>query len=121
MAHSDGMLTVSPPHPSRRRRHRRPNDAPLEHADRRALEQAGWRTLLEYRENHRRADDGTLLSVVTEWTGEAELGACGGRGTGRALVVSATAATPDAVWAHLRRMTAEVTDFRSTRALHARL
>lgn len=44
----------------------------LEPADRRALERAGWRTTLEYHENHVRGRDGTLLEVVAVWTAEAE-------------------------------------------------
>ena len=44
----------------------------VEPADRRALERAGWRTTLDYRENHVRARDGRLLEVVPTWTAEVE-------------------------------------------------
>ena len=43
----------------------------LEPADRRALERDGWRTTLDYRENHVRGRDGRLLEVVPTWTAEA--------------------------------------------------
>src|SRR5688572_24863153 len=52
----------------RRRRH----GVRLEPDDRRALERSGWRTTLEYRENHVRGRDGTLLEIVPAWTAEAE-------------------------------------------------
>lgn len=39
---------------------------------RRQLERLGWRTTLEYRENHIRAGTGQLLEVVPVWTAEAE-------------------------------------------------
>ena len=41
----------------------------LEPTDRRALERAGWRTTLDYRENHLRARDGQLLEVVPDVDG----------------------------------------------------
>ena len=40
--------------------------------DRRLLERTGWRTTLDYRENHVRGRDGRLLEVVPSWTAEAE-------------------------------------------------
>ena len=62
-------------------------------ADRRALERAGWRTLLEYREDHLRDADGMLVGVVPAWVAEAE----------RAdVVVIATARHVDDAWADLR-------------------
>jgi hypothetical protein len=76
-----------------RRRHR-PRVA---EADRRALERAGWRTLLEYREDHVRGEHGMLLGVVQTWVAEAE----------RAdVVVSVTARRPDFAWLELRRAAA---------------
>lgn len=68
----------------------------IEPADRRALERAGWRTTLDYRENHVRAGDGRLLEVVPWWTAEAE------RFDGNVSVVTAVARTADEAWARLR-------------------
>lgn len=68
----------------------------LEPADRRALERAGWRTTLEYRENHVRGRDGRLLEVEETWTAEAE------RFDGAFQVVAAEGATADEAWAILR-------------------
>ena len=64
--------------------------------DRRALERAGWRTTLDYRENHLRARDGRLLEVVPTWTAEAE------RFDGEVCVASAVGATVEEAWARLR-------------------
>ena len=63
--------------------------------DRRALERRGWRTLLDYREDHIRDSDGTLVAVVPRWTAEAE------RADGRLVTASANAG-PDEVWRRLR-------------------
>jgi len=68
----------------------------LEPADRRALERAGWRTTLEYRENHVRGRDGTLIEVVPAWTAEAE------RFDGALAYASAVGATIDEAWAYVR-------------------
>ena len=68
----------------------------LEPTDRRALERAGWRTTLDYRENHLRGRDGRLLEVVPSWTAEAE------RFDGDLVVASAVGATADEAWALLR-------------------
>jgi len=68
----------------------------LEPADLRSLERAGWRTTLEYRENHVRGRDGRLLEVVESWTAEAE------RFDGAFQVVAAEGATADEAWATLR-------------------
>src|SRR3712207_6340237 len=68
----------------------------LEPADRRVLERAGWRTTLDYRENHIRGRDGRLLEVVPAWTAEAE------RFDGVLSFVSAVAPTPQDAWAQLR-------------------
>jgi hypothetical protein len=77
------------------RRHRRHGDT-LEHADRRALERAGWRTVLEYREDHVRARDGRLLQVAATWIAEAE------RADGGTAVLAAAGRTPEDAWARLR-------------------
>jgi len=68
----------------------------VEPADRRTLERAGWRTTLDYRENHVRARDGRLLEVVPTWTAEAE------RYDGDLLTASAIGATVEEAWALLR-------------------
>jgi hypothetical protein len=39
---------------------------------RRALEDAGWRTWLTYRENHRRDEDGRMVAVEERWMVEME-------------------------------------------------
>lgn len=87
--------------PALRRRHHR---ATLAQHDRRALERAGWRTLLTYCENHVRTADGTLIQAVPCWTAEAEWMP---HGPGRVTVLSATAPSPDEAWAALRRKTAD--------------
>ena len=98
------LQSVASPANRRRRRHHRA----IEHSDRRLLERDGWRTLLDYRENHVRDRDGTLLAVVPQWTGEAELDLAAGAPARRlsTLVATVTAATQDAVWAQLRQVTA---------------
>jgi hypothetical protein len=68
----------------------------IEPTDRRALERAGWRTTLDYRENHVRGRDGTLLEVVPVWTAEAE------RYDGGLTFASAEGATVDEAWALVR-------------------
>ena len=76
----------------RRRRH----GVRLEPADRRALERSGWRTTLEYRENHVRGRDGTLLEVIPAWTAEAE------RYDGGFTFASAVGRTIEEAWATVR-------------------
>jgi len=68
----------------------------LEPEDRRQLERAGWRTTLDYRENHVRGRDGRLLEVVPTWTAEAE------RYDGELAIASAAGRTADEAWANLR-------------------
>jgi hypothetical protein len=68
----------------------------VEPADRRVLERAGWRTTLDYHENHLRARDGRLLEIAPTWTAEAE------RYDGEFAVASATGATVEDAWARLR-------------------
>lgn len=86
------VARIDRPEALRRRRH----GVQLEPADRRALERAGWRTTLEYRENHVRGRDGQLLEVVACWTAEAE------RYDGGLSYASAVAATVDGAWSAVR-------------------
>jgi hypothetical protein len=74
----------------------RQHGAVLQPSERRDLERAGWRTTLDYRENHVRGLDGRLLRVEPVWTAEAE------RFDGQVVVASATGATADAAWSNLR-------------------
>jgi hypothetical protein len=67
--------------------------------DRTALEQAGWRTTLDFRENHRRDSDGVLSDVVQRWRGDAERSGP----DGVVIVLSVEGPTPTAVWRRLRR------------------
>ena len=60
------------------------------------LERAGWRTTLDYRENHLRARDGRLLEIAPTWTAEAE------RFDGELSVATAVGSTIDEAWALLR-------------------
>ena len=68
----------------------------LEPVDRRELERAGWRTMMDYRENHIRARDGRLVEVEAVWVAEAE------RFDGAMVLASATGATVEEAWAALR-------------------
>lgn len=62
---------------------------------RRELERAGWRTTLDYRENHERALDGRLVRVEPIWTAEAEW-------FGDEIVVAvASGSTADGAWTAL--------------------
>jgi len=74
----------------------RQHGAVLQPSSRRDLERAGWRTTLDYRENHVRGLDGRLLRVEPVWTAEAE------RYDGQIVVASATGSTADAAWSNLR-------------------
>jgi hypothetical protein len=74
----------------------RQHGAVLQPAARRELERSGWRTTLDYRENHVRGMDGRLLRVEPVWTAEAE------RFDDRVVVASATGGSADAAWAALR-------------------
>jgi hypothetical protein len=68
----------------------------LEPVDRRHLERAGWRTTLDYRENHVRGRDGRLLEVLPTWTAEAE------RYDGELAIATASGTTPEEAWSRLR-------------------
>lgn len=78
--------------PQRARRH----GVVLQPAERRDLERDGWRTTLEFRENHVRSLDGRLLRVEPVWIAEAE------RFDGDVTVATAEAATADEAWVLLR-------------------
>jgi hypothetical protein len=80
--------------------------------DRRVLERAGWRTTLDYRENHLRARDGRLLEVAPTWTAEAE------RFDGDFVVASAAGATIEEAWA---RLIDEIEAHRATTTSRVRL
>lgn len=73
--------------------------------DRIMIERAGWRTTLDYRENHRRDSDGALVDVDGHWRGEAErVGP-----EGDALVFVVVGPSPTSVW---RRLRSEATAWR---------
>jgi hypothetical protein len=102
------------------RRERR-HGAVLDQVDRRALERAGWRTTLEFRENNIRARDGLLLQVETIWHAEAERDRTGAfdRSDDRGVdLIVATAESLDAVWSKLR-LEAELADVRRGRGERA--
>jgi hypothetical protein len=102
------------------RRERR-HGAVLDQVDRRALERAGWRTTLEFRENNIRARDGLLLQVETIWHAEAERDRTGpfDRSGDRGIdLIVATAESLDAVWSKLR-LEAELADVRRGRGERA--
>src|SRR4029077_2100605 len=80
--------------------------------DRGALERSGWRTTLDYRENHLRARDGRLLEVAPTWTAEAE------RFDGELCVASAVGETIEEAWSRLR---AAIDAERTTTASNVRL
>ena len=99
--------------PSRRLRRARQHGEVVDQHDRRALERAGWRTFLAYRENHVRAWDGTLLAVTPVWVAEAER--ADRAASARAAAQQVSAATIDEAWALLRTRCAEI----DRRAAHA--
>ena len=68
----------------------------MQPVERRDLERSGWRTTLDYRENHVRGLDGRLLRIEPVWIAEAE------RYDGEIAVASAEAETADEAWAQLR-------------------
>jgi len=65
--------------------------------DRRELEAQGWRTTMDYRENHVRAWDGRLRQLHVRWFAEAERD-----GEEDPTVVAASASTEARAWARLR-------------------
>ena len=91
---------------TRRIRRARQHGEVVDQHDRRALERAGWRTFLAYRENHVRAWDGTLLAVTPVWVAEAER--ADRAASARATAQQVSAGTIDEAWALLRTRCAEV-------------
>ena len=75
----------------RERRH----GAVVEPAERRQLERDGWRTTLDFRENHVRGLDGRLLRVEPVWIAEAE------RFAGQVEVACAEGSTAAEAWMQL--------------------
>ena len=73
----------------------------LQPRSRRQLERNGWRTTLDYRENHVRGLDGRLLRVEPVWIAEAE------RYNGNVEIATAEASTADEAWAQLATDVAE--------------
>lgn len=112
------VLPTTPPQPrpadaTRRMRRARRHGDTIGHDDRRALERAGWRTLLSYRENHVRAWDGTLLAVTPVWLAEAER--ADRAASARSVALQVSGATIDEAWALLRAKAADA----DRRAAHA--
>ncbi len=68
------------------------------HPDRRELERTGWRTTLEYRENHVRGRDGSLEHLERVWRAEGERV----DPDGSTHVVSASASSAAKAWSRLR-------------------
>lgn len=93
------------------RRERR-HGAVLQPAARRDLERSGWRTTLDYRENHVRGLDGRLLRVEAVWCAEAE------RYDGALVVASASGTSADEAWTNL---CAEIAARQVTRRARVRL
>ena len=73
----------------------RQHGAVLQPPERRDLERAGWRTTLDYRENHVRSVDGRLLRIEPIWIAVAE------RYEGNVSVASAEGPTADEAWQNL--------------------
>lgn len=94
---------ISPRRRGRGRRH-----GVSEHTDRIAVEAEGWRTTLDYRENHRRDIDGALEGVETHWRAEAERTAA----DGRLQVIAVIGPTPARVWRRLRLEAEVALEFR---------
>ena len=92
-------MLSSTAHPRHHRRHGEVHDR-----DRRSLERAGWRTLLDYRENHVRDADGTLLHVEPQWTAEAERIEHRPGTPARTVVTTVTAGSRVEAWSLLKRV-----------------
>ena len=84
----------------------------VQHADRCELEHDGWRTTLEYRENHVRGRDGRLRQLHVQWHAVAERVDDGGS----LSVISAEGSTVDKAWSRLR-LQAELADVREVTEL----
>ena len=89
--HTVTMTVRRPLRPRGRRWH-----LALQEPDRRALERAGWRTTLDYCENHTRSHDGMLVDLERRWRAEAE------RTDGEVIVASVSAQSAAVAWARLR-------------------
>jgi hypothetical protein len=70
----------------------------VQHTDRCELENDGWRTTLEYRENHVRGRDGRLRQLHVQWHAVAERV----DDDGSLSVISAQGSTVDKAWSRLR-------------------
>jgi hypothetical protein len=66
--------------------------------DRRELELAGWRTTLDYRENHVRGRDGRLQELRVLWVAVAEHD----RVDGPPIVITSSASNVERAWSRLR-------------------
>ena len=73
----------------------RQHGAVLQPPERRDLERAGWRTTLDYRENHVRSVDGRLLRIEPVWVAVAE------RYDLYVSVASAEGSTAEEAWQNL--------------------
>ena len=89
--HTDSPLRHSASGRARRQRHH----GSRQPFDRWELERAGWRTTLEFRENHARLDDGQLIDVEPFWVAEAERDG---------IVICATARSESRAWSRLERV-----------------
>jgi hypothetical protein len=103
------MVPRALPTPRQRLARQRQHGASLQQSDRRELERAGWRTILEFRENNVRGRDGRLLQVEEIWHAEAERDVR--RDGGGVQLIHSTAGSVDEVWARLRHQ-AELADVR---------
>jgi len=84
----------------------------LQPPERRDLERAGWRTTLDYRENHVRSVDGRLLRIEPVWIAVAE------RYDLHVSVASAEGSTADEAWQNLL---IEIEEARVTTAYRVRV
>ncbi|MGB3737154.1 MAG: hypothetical protein WA964_19525 [Ilumatobacter sp.] len=66
--------------------------------DRRELERRGWRTTLDYQENHERDDSGVLGAVTALWRAEGEWT----DEDGAVIALVSIASSPAAAWRRLR-------------------
>ena len=122
------MLRINPGRrvgdtPPGRRLHRQHRTS-LRQLDRAALERAGWRTTLEFRENHLRSETGELIEIETLWVAEAERPAASAADPDGVEVVRASARSESRAWARLfaaaeavgrtRRSGAETTALRAS-------
>lgn len=93
---------------------RRRQHGSVQQFDRCELERSGWRTTLDYQENHVRGRDGRLEQLHVVWRAEAERV---GR-DGVTQVVAASGSTLAKAWSRLRAE-ADLVEVRSQRRAHA--